>query len=63
MRIFTLLVLVPLLLGGCSEKAPEGSSLVEELTGSNAIKQGQAAKAKIEGINKAIKARSGEDVE
>ena len=60
MRIFTLITLATLLISGCSEKAApaKGPTLVEQLAGTDAIKQGQAAKAKIDAINKAAKERN-----
>lgn len=60
MRNIIFLTLAVLLLSGCSEKAApaKGPTLVEQLAGTDAIKQGQAAKAKIDAINKAAKERN-----
>jgi uncharacterized protein YcfL len=60
MRNIIFLILAVFILSGCSEKAApaKGPTLVEQLAGTDAIRQGQAAKVKIDAINKAAKERN-----
>ncbi|MFH0985554.1 MAG: hypothetical protein V1882_08465 [Candidatus Omnitrophota bacterium] len=53
----TLIAFMVILLSSCSEKSPKVSTLVEELTGADKIKQYHATKTKIEGINNAARER------
>jgi uncharacterized protein YcfL len=68
MRTFTLIILSAIALTGCSDNnAPKTpaprSGIVQDLTGANMINQGRSAKTQLDAVNKAVRERSGEDVE